>query len=142
MIAFDVALRVCRHDIAGVPIERVSRGKLLVGALLQILHLASEQFVPRRRERDVVVRHDKARAAFKRRHVVKPRNSPAGELVPYAGRLGFHRLRRTLLSSMHESVAVVPASTRQIVDDLAPRKILSVEVDVPVYRIGELHLLS
>ena len=142
MIAFDVALRVCRHDFAGVPIERVGRGKLLAGAPLQVLHVASEQFVPRRRERDVVVGHGKARAAFKRRHVVKPRNSPAGELVPYAGRLGFHRLRRTLLSSMHESVAVVPASTRQIVDDLAPRKILSVEVDVPVYRIGELHLLS
>lgn len=59
MIAFDVALRVCRHDFAGVPIERVGRGKLLAGALLQVLHVASEQFVPRRRERDVVVGHDK-----------------------------------------------------------------------------------
>ena len=42
VIAFYVALRVCRHDIAGVSIERVGRGKLLAGALLQVLHLASE----------------------------------------------------------------------------------------------------
>ena len=142
VIAFNVDLRVCRHDITGVPVERVRRRKLLVGALLQVPHLASGQFVPCRRERDVVVGHGEARAAFKRRHAIETRNGPASELVPYAGRLGFHRLRRALLSSMHESVAVVPASTRQIVDDLAPRKILGVEVDVPVYRVGELHLLS
>ena len=142
VIAFDVALRSCRHDITGVPVEHVRRRKLLVGALLQVPHLASGQLVPCRRECDVVVGHGETRAAFKRRHAVKPRNGPASELVPYAGRLSFHRLRRALLSSMHESVAVVPASTRQIVDDLAPRKILGIEVYVPVYRVGELHLLS
>ena len=142
VIAFDVALRSCRHDITGVPVEHVRRRKFLVGALLQVPHLASGQLVPCRRERDVVVGHGEARAAFKRRHTVKTGNGPASKLMPHASRLGFHRLRRALLGSMHESVAVVPASTRQIVDNLAPRKVLGVEVHVPVYRVGKLHLLS
>ena len=142
VIALNVILRIRRHNIAGVPVERVERRKFLVGALLQVLYLASGQLVPRRRKRNVVVGHGEAYAAFKRRHTVKTGNGPASKLMPHAGRLGFHRLRRALLGSMHESVAVVPASTRQIVDDLAPRKVLGVEIHVPVYRIGELHLLS
>ena len=93
MVAFDVALRGCRHNIASVPVKRIGRSNFRASALLDIFHLAGGKLVPRCRERHVVVRHGEARATRKRRCALEAFNSPTYELVPFARRLVFHFLR-------------------------------------------------
>ena len=118
-------------------IARVSRGKLSLGVVLQVLHLVRNERLPRGGKRHVVGRHGEGSATCKSGDAIQARNGPASELVILARGLMPHGLGRSLGSGVHRGIGAVPRTTGQIIDNLIAADVLGIEVRGVIHRIRQ-----
>ena len=123
--------------LAQLAITCVSRGKLYVRAVLQVLHLVRNKRLPCGSKRHVVGRHGEGSAARKSGDTIQARNGPACKLEALKRRLMPHGLGRTLLSGVHGSVRAAPSTTGQIIDNLITANVLGIEVRGVIHRIRQ-----
>ena len=127
--------------LAQLAIVRVSRGKLFIRAVLQILHLVRNERLPHGRKSHVVGRHGEGGATCKSSDIIQARNGPTSELIILTRRLMPHGLSRALRSRVHGSVGATPSATLELINNLITANVLGIEVRGVIHHIRECHRL-